>query len=64
MSNIFLETKKLKIHKSGKGGFFSRPPHSTPHAGPHGALHQGYRAVAGQCKGVMQRGQQRGQIFA
>ena len=25
---------------SGKGGFFSRPPHTTGHAGPHPAVHR------------------------
>jgi hypothetical protein len=33
--------------ESGKGGFFSRPPHNTLHAGPHRAFHQGHRAEAG-----------------
>ena len=39
----------LKIEKaeSGKGEFFSRPPHNTLHAGPHRAFHQGYRVVTG-----------------
>jgi len=30
--------RAIKTHKSGKGGFLSRPPHNTQRAGPHWAL--------------------------
>jgi len=32
------KNQSKKTHKSGKGEFFSPPPHTTPHAGPHGAV--------------------------